>query len=132
MGVELPEFPDSFDFDVDLDIVGPIELSGSPTFNIDVKHLPKITLGIDPITINPLTINPLDLTLRWTEAPSIRAHVPADYSVGLSMLGFQLFCIRLCGEAQVITEPYVPNPCEVCGRENVKPMPPPEQPDVPR
>jgi hypothetical protein len=27
----------------------------------------------------------------------------------------ELMCVRLCGEAQMITEPYVPNPCERCG-----------------
>lgn len=126
MGVDVP---DSFDIGVDLD--GSLELEGSPTFNIDVRNLPKITLGIDPITVNPLTINPVDVTVRWTEAPSIRGHIPADFSLGLSMLGFQLFCIRLCGEAQVITEPYEPNPCEVCGREHTQ-QPPPTEPPVPR
>jgi hypothetical protein len=42
--------------------------------------------------------------------------VPANFSVGLSVLGLELFCARLCGEAQVITEPYEPNPCEHCGK----------------
>jgi hypothetical protein len=32
-----------------------------------------------------------------------------------------LFCIRLCGEAQIITEPYRPNPCESCGTGEAKP-----------
>jgi len=26
-------------------------------------------------------------------------------------LGIELMCLRLCGEAQIITEPYVANPC---------------------
>jgi hypothetical protein len=48
--------------------------------------------------------------------PDIRAHIPADYSVCFSLLGVELLRIRLCGEGQVITEPYRPNPCEICGR----------------
>jgi hypothetical protein len=27
----------------------------------------------------------------------------------------ELLSLRLCGEAQIITEPYEPNPCEICG-----------------
>lgn len=101
----------------------PVEVAGSlgvkllslPTIdlNIDIKHipqidlnlmLPKIQIGVDPVEI------------RLTELPSIRGHLPADFCVGLSVLGFELMNVRLCGEAQIITEPYVPNPCEICGR----------------
>jgi hypothetical protein len=39
----------------------------------------------------------------------------------------ELLSLRLCGEAQVITEPYHPNPCETCGRE-AEPAPPPPRP----
>ena len=95
-------------------------MSGIPsTYHINIDTLPKIQLGIDPLTINPLTlhIDPLELNIRLKEIPSIRAHLPADFSVGLSLLGIELVCVRLCGEAQVITEPYVPNPCERCGAD---------------
>jgi hypothetical protein len=104
--------------------VGPIgPISGIPdTFHIDITHVPKITLGIDPVHIAvdslpkiSLGIDPIDLSLRIKEFPSIRGHLPADFSVGLSVLGMELLCLRLCGEAQLITEPYVPNPCEICG-----------------
>ena len=122
MGVD---FPDEYNVDVvgpvelaggvGVDVIGPVELAGIPdTFHIDITHIPKIFLGIDPLTINPLTINPLDVSVRLKEIPSIRGHVPANFTVGVSVLGLQLFCIRLCGEAQVITEPYKPNPCERC------------------
>jgi hypothetical protein len=100
--------------------VGPITLAGIPDpFKIDVTHLPKIQIGLDPITLNPLTINPvtvnpLTLNLAIRELPSVRAHLPANFRVGFSILGFELFSVRLCGEAQIITEPYVPNPCERC------------------
>ena|SRR5271156_3275855 len=108
--------PSNYTVDMNLDLVTPVELTGLPTsYGIDVKSLPKIQIGLDPITINPITLNPLDIAVRVTEAPSIRAHVPANFTVGFSLLGLQLACIRLCGEAQVITEPYVPNPCEPCG-----------------
>lgn len=115
------KFPDSFD--LDLDVVGPVELSGIPSsLSLDLTHIAKIQIGFDPITfnpvtINPVTVNPLDVSVRIKEIPSIRGHIPADFTVGLSVLGFQLLCLRLCGEAQVITEPYRPNPCEICGGE---------------
>lgn len=102
--------------------------------NLDITHLPRIT--IDPITINPLTINPLDLSLRIKEIPSIRTHIPANFALGLSVLGYDIACVRLCGEAQVINEPYRPNPCEVCGRvhrtADPNPVPQPEEPEVPK
>ena len=101
--------------------VGPVTLAGIPdTFHIHVEKLPKIQLGIDPVTIQPLTLN-----LAIKEVPSMRTHLPADFSVGFSLLGMELFCIRLCGEAQMINEPYKPNPCERCGPSvSVTPLPP--------
>jgi hypothetical protein len=39
-------------------------------------------------------------------------HLPADFKVGVAVLGLELLTVRLCGEAQVITEPYERN--EVC------------------
>jgi hypothetical protein len=92
-------------------------------YNIDITHLPKIQVGLDPITINPITVNPLEVSVRLKEIPSIRTHVPANFTLGLSVLGYDLACVRLCGEAQVITEPYEPNRCEICGRVHVTPAP---------
>lgn len=126
MGVDV-DFPDEYNIDVvgpvelaggvNLDVVGPVELAGGvelsgipDTYHIDITHIPKISLGIDPITIRPL-----DVSVHLKEIPSTRSHLPANFTVGISILGLQLFCIRLCGEAQVITEPYKPNPCEECG-----------------
>ena len=130
------ELPDLFNVAVDVDVIGPVELSGIPSsYSIDLTHIAKIQVGLDPLTINPLTINPLtinpltvnplDVSVRIKEFPSIRAHVPANFTVGLSVLGFQLMCVRLCGEAQVITEPYHPNPCERCDEQaTVQPVTP--------
>jgi len=110
---------------VDVDVTDPVELAGKvkvdgipDTYHINLDHIPKITLGIDPVRIEPL-----DVSVRLKEFPSIRGHIPANYSVGVSLLGLQLFCIRLCGEAQVITEPYHPNPCELCGVAQVSTTP---------
>ena len=73
--------PQNYTVDVNLDLVTPVELAGIPTnYHLDIGSLPKIQIGIDPITINPitvnpLTLNPLDISVRVKEAPSIRAHV---------------------------------------------------------
>ena len=103
--------------------VGPVSLSGIPdTYHINVEKLPKIQLGIDEITMHS-RVDPLDVTTHVSidRIPDVRAHLPADYSVGISLLGLELFCIRLCGEGQLITEPYRPNPCEVCGQPHRDP-----------
>jgi hypothetical protein len=97
--------------------IGPVSLSGIPdTFHIDVDALPKINIGLDEIRMHS-TIDPVEVkaAVAIERIPDIRAHLPADFSVGMSFFGVDLFRIRLCGEAQVITEPYHPNPCERCG-----------------
>ena len=123
MGVDIPQPFDSH-ISGSLGSVGPVTVTGIPqpfaatvtgipdTFHINIDKLPKIQLGIDPVTLH---LDPVDFNVRINEIPSIRAHLPADFSVGFSLLGMELFGIRLCGEAQVITEPYQPNACERCG-----------------
>jgi hypothetical protein len=107
-----------------------IAFSSDP-LSVGVTEIPKLSVGIDPLTIEPLqatlapltvepltlTIKPLDLSISLKELPSIRAHLPAHFTFGLSILGRELFCARVCGEAQVITEPYEPNPCERCSEQ---------------
>lgn len=118
--------PSNYTVDMSLDLVSPVELAGIPSsYQLDVTSLPKIQIGLDPITINPL-----NLSLQITQIPSIRAHVPANFLAGFSIFGIQLASIQLCGEAQVITEPYVPNPCEPCGAAVfiAPPSPPPNRP----
>ena len=117
MGVSIPQ-PFKSSISGSLGTVGPVTVAGIPdTFHIHVEKLPKIQLGIDPLTVNPITLRlePVELNMRIKEIPNIRAHLPADFSVGLSLMGMELMCVRLCGEAQVITEPYLPNACERCG-----------------
>jgi hypothetical protein len=112
-----------------------VDLSGIPSsYTLDVTHLPKIEIALDPIELEPITVNPLDVSVRLKEIPSIRTHVPALFTLGLSVLGFELVCARLCGEAQVITEPYEPNPCEHCGKPHRTPVPVPTEPppEVPK
>lgn len=105
--------------------VGPVTVSGIPdTYHINVDKLDKISIGVDPVHLAvdslpkiSLGVDPIEISLRLKEIPSVRAHLPADFSVGLSILGMELLCMRLCGEAQVITEPFHPNPCERCGTQ---------------
>jgi hypothetical protein len=118
--------PSNYTVEMSLDLVSPVELAGIPSsYQLDITSLPKIQIGLDPITINPM-----DLSVAITQIPSIRAHIPAHFAVGFSIFGFQLASIQLCGEAQVITEPYVPNPCEPCGAAVfiAPPSPPPNRP----
>ena len=114
------KIPSSFDFGIDLDLG--LNLSGIPTnYGIGITSLPKINVGIDRLnidiapmefTIHPLEIKPIDLSFRIKEIPSVRMHLPVDYRVCLALFGAELASVRLCGQAQVITEPYVANPCE--------------------
>jgi hypothetical protein len=105
------------------------------TVSAGITEIPKISIGLDPLTIEPLTIepltitvNPLDLSIGITELPSIRVHLPARFTSALSILGHELFCLHLCGEAQLITEPYEPNPCERGRDEHISNAAEPPQP----
>lgn len=109
MGVSVPKH---YTVDVDTQVGGSLTLNGLPKtyqLNVNVERLPKIQIGVDPVTINPVTVH-----LAIDKIPDTRVHFPADFSVGFSLLGMELLCVRLCGEAQMINEPYRPNPCEVC------------------
>lgn len=98
--VELMGIPTHFDLD----------LSGIPSdFTLDVKHIPRIEIA------------PLEVSVAITRIPSIRTHIPSNYTVGLSVLGYELVAVRLCGETQLITEPFRPDPCEICGRVHREP-----------
>jgi hypothetical protein len=108
--------------------IGPITLSGIPDpFTIKVANpLPKIGIGVDPlstdshIAIDPLrtdshiAVDAVGLNIALDRIPDVRAHLPANFAVSLCVFGVNVLSVRLCGEAQVITEPYRPNPCERC------------------
>lgn len=105
--------------------VGPVTLSGIPdTYTIKVPEIAKFVIGVDPleskIKLEPVQVNlgPINTSLAITQLPSMRTHLPVNYCVGLSLFGVELAAIRLCGEGLVITEPYRPTPCEVCGTPN--------------
>ena len=113
---------------VDVDDLPPVDVDvhSLPPVDVDVNSLPdlKITeIGpMGPLTLAgipdryTIAISSLpDLNLRIREIPSVRAHVPANFRLGFSLLGVEVAALNLCGEAQIITEPYVPNPCERCG-----------------
>lgn len=122
MGVDVPD-----DYDIDLNLSGGATIDGDlnldtdlriselPTIELRVRELPEIKIGVTELPKVQLGVDPIDFSLRIKEIPAIRAHLPANFKVGLSLLGNELLCVNLCGEAQVITEDYKPNPCEICG-----------------
>src|SRR5256885_10422072 len=125
MGVSIPTT-----FTIDhVGHVGPVSVDGIPsTFDINIDKLPKISLGVDPVHVSldalpkiALGVDPVDVSIRLKELPSIRTHLPADFQVGLTVMGWELLCVRLCGEAQMVTEPYRPNACEICERAQPQP-----------
>ncbi len=85
-----------------------------PPVHVSVDALPPIHVSVDKLP--PINVELAPVEIRLTEVPSTRVHIPADFAVSLSMMGMDFGSIRLCGEAQVITEPYRPNPCEICSR----------------
>ena len=102
--------------------VGPVTLGGLPnSYTIRVPEIGKVSFGVDPVsstlTVQPvrITFDPVEANIAIKSIPSVRAHLPVNYSVCFSVMGIELAAVRLCGEGMVITEPHQPNPCEVCG-----------------
>jgi hypothetical protein len=121
-GVNLTGLPTTYTVNVGTLPTIRLAVDSLPMIQLSIEKIPKVQLGIDPVE------------LRLTEFPSIRGHLPADFCVGLSLLGLDLATIRLCGEAQIITEPYRPNPCEICGPSiprQAQPVPEPVPQPVP-
>jgi len=79
--------PDHFTVDVDATLGGGLSIN-TGTVGVDIKNIPKLSLGIDPldIAVRPLdiAIKPLEVWFGLKEVPRIRVHVPANFSVCLS------------------------------------------------
>jgi hypothetical protein len=106
--------------------VGPVTIGGIPnSYTIRVPEIGKVSFGMDPVqstvTLQPMriTFDPIETSISIRSIPGMRAHLPVNYSVCFSVMGVELAAVRLCGEGMVITEPYQPNPCEVCGPSRV-------------
>ena len=100
--------PSSFDFGVDLGV--DLDISGIPTSY-------SINANVAPMSLNlgPIDIRPIDFSLRVKEIPAIRAHLPLDYRVGLTVLGAvkaplprnTLRTVYLCDDGKVGSGPRV-------------------------
>jgi hypothetical protein len=122
--------------DVDVLSLPDVYVADLPTVDVNVLDLPPVTVDVNSMAdlritdigpVGPVTLAGIpssytvgvtslpDVNLRIREIPSVRAHIPANFRLGFSILGIELAALHLCGEAQVITEPYVANPCEGCG-----------------
>jgi hypothetical protein len=102
--------------------VGTVTIGGIPdTYNHHIKEIAKIQFGMDPveskIQFEPVTLKlaPVESIISLKEIPSVRTHLPANYSIAFSFYGVEIAALHLRGEGQIITEPYRPNPCERCG-----------------
>lgn len=115
MSVNIPN-PMGIKLSGSLGSVGPINIGTLPKLQLSMDKLQvgldKLQVGLDKLQIG---MDPLTVHVGLAEVPRIRVHLPAHYSFGLKLMGVELLCFQLCGEAQMITEPYVPRPTEQCG-----------------
>ena len=80
--------------------------------NIKITGLPKIELADINVNARIKELPRIEIAIK--EIPDTRVHVPANYNLGISVLGVCLMNLSLCGEAQIITEKYVPRRMELC------------------
>jgi hypothetical protein len=124
-------------------LAGTVGVSGLGLNDIHIKELPHITLDeVKLTTTSTVTLDPKsrlgidlgDINVRLKEIPSVRAHMPTKFDFGISILGLELVTFSLCGESMVVTEPYVPNKCELCEpaepQGGARPLPAPVRPVV--
>ena len=103
-----------------------IRIKEFPTINLGemsvrVKEIPTLTVDskvavtqLPPINTNVAIKELPEIKFALTSLPDTRVHLPANFNVGLSVLGVCLVNVSLCGEAQIITEKYVPRRMEIC------------------
>jgi hypothetical protein len=120
------KFPSSFDFDLDTTFDGSVDLSLPTDYGISIRQLPTININVAPLELRPVEIRPLEMSFRLKEVPSLRVHFPIDYKVCFGVFGIEIASVHFCGQAQVITEPYVPNPCEQRFTRVVQDLPAPQ------
>ena len=90
-------------------------LQGNPekpiATSVEMLNFPRLTLG----------------DIKDLATPKIRVRIPNYTQLCFKLLGTEIFSICLAGEAQTITEPYVPNAherCEVqCCEPDTRPFP---------
>lgn len=116
-GVEIPS-----EYKVHVDSNGTMFGVDANLDDIRIKEFPKIELGdinvaiteLPPIDTNIAVKELPEIKIALKEIPDTRVHLPANFNLGLSVLGVCLINLSLCGEAQIITEKYVPNRMELC------------------
>jgi DNA-directed RNA polymerase subunit K/omega len=106
VGVAVTELPDVNIGGTDKPLK--IAVTEIPEFKLNITNIPEFRLNVT--NLPPLDLN---ISIKQVEVPRVRTHVPADFKLGLSLFGLEVICVRLCGEGQMITEPFVPNPCEI-------------------
>ena len=117
----------AFAIDADLDNIRIKEIAKIDLGDINVRlkelppSIPKLTVDsnvavkeLPPIDTNISVKELPEIKVALTSIPDTRVHLPANFNVGFSMLGVCLFNVSLCGEAQIITEKYVPRRMELC------------------
>lgn len=90
-------------------------LKEMPQVDFALKEIPKIEFGVTEMPRIEFALKELPpINVALTDVPNIRAHIPAQYDLGLSIFGVEVLRLSLCGESQVITEKYVPRRAEAC------------------
>jgi hypothetical protein len=120
--VSVPSIPNAYTI-----TMAPQPLQVGATVNagmddIRIREIAPVTLTSDSRVTTRSRIEMADIGIRIKEMPSMRVHMPMHYDFGVSLLGMELLTFSLCGEGMVITEPYEPNECEVCGPARHRPI----------
>lgn len=155
--MSMPEIPDSFTHHLRPDKTFDVEstIDGTLTSNLeggfDAKHSGSLQTIVSGKleTENVLTLKgdadepvSTDSKLELLNLPrftlqdikdmmKVRVHVPNYSNVCFKVLGVEMFSVCMSGEAQVITEPYVPNAAERCETDccepDTRPFPDPQR-----
>lgn len=99
-----------------LDPIAPFDVDVDAT--IEAQHSGSLATIVSGALATSSTVDILNLphfTLQdIKDMMKVRVHIPNYSNICFKMMGMELFSICIGGEAQVITEPYIPTAMEKC------------------
>ena len=93
--------------------------------NLNTNNVLKLTGDAKEPVVTDSKIELMNLP-RFTlqdikDLMKVRMHIPNYSNICFKVMGVELFSICMGGEAQVITEPYIPTAAEHCETDDCKP-----------
>jgi len=119
--------PQPFELDIDLSSSSNINLGGSMTTKMTLDPITirplevdmgldnvnvdmgldnvKVDMGLDKVKVD-MGLDNINVCMSFAikEFPSMRMHMPMDYSFGIKLFGMEMLGFSICGKSMIVTE----------------------------